>query len=72
MRRAVVARARRAVRGRAVLPVVEATLPDGGEAVLKLNPLGEPEAEHEPDALAFWDGRGAVRLLATTRRAARC
>jgi streptomycin 6-kinase len=32
--------------------------------VLKLNPLGEPESEHEADALAFWDGRGAVRLLA--------
>ena len=44
--------------------MVAATLPDGGEAVLKLNPLGEPEAEHEADALAFWDGCGAVRLLA--------
>jgi len=33
--------------------------------VLKLNPLGEPESEHEADALAFWDGRGAVRLLAS-------
>ena len=32
--------------------------------MLKLNPLGEPEAEHEADALVFWDGRGAVRLLA--------
>ena len=32
--------------------------------MLKLNPLDEPEAEHEADALAFWDGRGAVRLLA--------
>jgi streptomycin 6-kinase len=32
--------------------------------VLKLNPPGEPEAEHEADALAFWDGSGAVRLLA--------
>jgi streptomycin 6-kinase len=32
--------------------------------VLKLSLLGEPEAEHEADALAFWDGRGAVRLIA--------
>jgi streptomycin 6-kinase len=35
-----------------------------GDAILKLNPLGEPEAEHEPDALEQWSGRGAVRLLA--------
>jgi streptomycin 6-kinase len=36
---------------------------DGSEAVLKLN-FPEPESENEADALAFWDGRGAVRLLA--------
>jgi streptomycin 6-kinase len=35
-----------------------------GDAILKLNPLGEPEAEHEPDALEHWNGDGAVRLLA--------
>ena len=35
---------------------------DGGAAVLKVN-FPEPESEHEADALAHWDGRGAVRLL---------
>jgi streptomycin 6-kinase len=35
-----------------------------GDVVLKLNPPGEPEPEHEPDALEHWGGRGAVRLLA--------
>jgi streptomycin 6-kinase len=42
--------------------VAPATLPDGTRAVLK---LGFPhwEAEFEADALRFWDGRGAVRLL---------
>jgi streptomycin 6-kinase len=34
-----------------------------GKAVLKLNPPDE-ESEHEADALARWNGRGAVRLLA--------
>lgn len=45
-------------------------LPDGSEAVLKVN-FPESENEHEADALASWDGRGAVRLLAqdTKRRA---
>jgi streptomycin 6-kinase len=38
-------------------------LVDGWEAVLKLN-FPERESECEPDALACWDGRGAVRLLA--------
>lgn len=40
-----------------------ATLPDGTPAVLK---LVQPhrESEHEADALALWDGGGAVRLLA--------
>jgi streptomycin 6-kinase len=46
-----------------VAPVV---LPDGGEAVLKLN-FPEEESEHEPDALAHWRGNGAVRLLADDR-----
>jgi streptomycin 6-kinase len=41
---------------------VRATLPDGTPAVLKLiDP--HREAEHEADALALWDGAGAVRLL---------
>jgi len=40
-----------------------ADLPDGTPAVLKLiNP--HREAEHEADALAQWEGEGAVRLLA--------
>jgi streptomycin 6-kinase len=34
------------------------------EVVLKLNPLGEPESEHEPHALARWNGAGAVQLVA--------
>lgn len=35
-----------------------------GDVVLKLNAPSHVEAEHEADALAHWDGRGAVRLLA--------
>ena len=35
-----------------------------GAAVLKLNAPSHFEADHEADALACWDGRGAVRLLA--------
>jgi streptomycin 6-kinase len=42
-----------------VVPVVRR---DGTETVLKLH-FPEPESEHEADALAFWDGVGAVRLL---------
>jgi streptomycin 6-kinase len=41
---------------------VRAQLPDGTPAVLKLiHP--HRESEHEADALALWDGSGAVRLL---------
>jgi streptomycin 6-kinase len=41
---------------------VRATTADGTPAVLKLiHP--HRESEHEADALALWDGRGAVRLL---------
>jgi streptomycin 6-kinase len=36
---------------------------DGSQAVLKVN-FPEPESEHEAEALARWDGAGAVRLLA--------
>jgi streptomycin 6-kinase len=43
--------------------VVPAWLQDGTRAVLKLT-FPEPDSEHEADALAHWDGRGAVRLLA--------
>ena len=46
--------------------VAPATLADGRRAVLKIN-FPDPESEHEPDALAHWDGRGAVRLLASDR-----
>lgn len=35
---------------------------DGSAAVLKINPP-DRESDHEADALAHWDGRGAVRLL---------
>jgi len=43
--------------------VVRATLTDGAPAVLKLV-FPHREAEHEADALAVWNGDGAVRLLA--------
>jgi len=50
--------------------VARVTRADGSPAVLKLN-VPERESEYEPDALAHWDGEGAVRLLAHdhTRRA---
>jgi streptomycin 6-kinase len=44
------------------LPVA-ATFPDGTEAVLKVQ-FPDRESEHEADALALWDGEGAIRLLA--------
>ncbi|MFT4469919.1 aminoglycoside phosphotransferase family protein [Arthrobacter sulfonylureivorans] len=44
----------------AVFPVLA---PDGAAAVLKLT-VPHPEAAGEARALALWDGRGAVRLLA--------
>jgi streptomycin 6-kinase len=43
--------------------VARATLKDGTPVVLKLV-FPHREAEHEADALAVWDGDGAVRLLA--------
>ena len=50
--------------------VARVELPDGAPAVLKLN-FPERESEGEGDALAFWAGEGAVRLLAAdeSRRA---
>jgi streptomycin 6-kinase len=42
---------------------VRAELPDGRSAVLKLI-YPHRESEHEADALALWDGQGAVKLLA--------
>ncbi|MBA3717304.1 MAG: aminoglycoside phosphotransferase [Actinobacteria bacterium] len=35
-----------------------------GDVVLKVNADWHFEAEHEPDALELWGGRGAVRVLA--------
>jgi streptomycin 6-kinase len=45
-----------------------------GSVVLKVNAPSHFEADHEADALAAWDGRGAVRLLARDdhRRAFLC
>jgi streptomycin 6-kinase len=43
--------------------VVPATLPGGRAVVLKVN-FPDEESEHEADALAHWDGRGAVELVA--------
>ncbi len=37
--------------------------PAGADAVLKVTPAGDDEAEDEADGLALWDGDGAVRLL---------
>lgn len=45
---------------------VRADLPDGTPAVLKLI-YPHRESEHESEALALWDGDGAVRLLAEDR-----
>jgi streptomycin 6-kinase len=43
-----------------------ARLPEGSEAVLKIC-FPHRESEHEGDALAVWDGNGAVRLLEQDR-----
>ena len=42
--------------------VAPVELSDSTSAVLKIN-FPEEESEHEADALAHWDGEGAVRLL---------
>ncbi|MEH1027322.1 aminoglycoside phosphotransferase family protein [Micromonospora profundi] len=42
---------------------VPADLPDGTAAVLKLQ-YPDDDSRHEADALAHWDGDGAIRLLA--------
>jgi streptomycin 6-kinase len=42
---------------------VRAELPDGRPSVLKLI-YPDRESEHEADALAVWDGHGAVQMLA--------
>jgi len=38
-----------------------------GDAVLKISPPEDDEADHEPDALEAWAGDGAVRLLRRDR-----
>jgi len=37
--------------------------PAGADAVLKVTPTEDDESDEEADALALWDGDGAVRLL---------
>ena len=37
--------------------------PAGADAVLKVTPPEDDEADEEPDALELWDGNGAVRLI---------
>jgi len=44
--------------------VAPATLTDGTEVVLKVQLADDVESEQEAEALHFWDGHGAVRLLA--------
>ena len=41
--------------------------PAGEDAVLKVTPAEDDEADEEADALALWDGDGAVRLLRRDR-----
>jgi streptomycin 6-kinase len=52
-----------AFEGSHVSLVLPATRADGSAAALKLN-FPHRESEHEADALAWWNGDGAVRLLA--------
>ena len=46
--------------------VAPARTADGDPAVLKVG-WAHDEAEHEPDGLRAWDGRGAIRLLGAHR-----
>jgi streptomycin 6-kinase len=41
--------------------------PTGEDAILKVTPTEDDEADEEADALALWDGDGAVRLLRRDR-----
>lgn len=41
--------------------------PAGDDAVLKITPPEDDESDEEADALALWDGHGAVRLLRRDR-----
>jgi streptomycin 6-kinase len=47
--------------------VAPAQLADGTEVVVKVQLPHDFEGEHEAEALHFWDGHGAVRLLAHDR-----
>jgi streptomycin 6-kinase len=42
--------------------------PVGADAVLKVTPASDDEADEEGEALALWDGDGAVRLLRLDKR----
>lgn len=42
--------------------------PAGDDAVLKVTPAEDDESDEEADALALWDGDGAVRLLRHDRK----
>jgi streptomycin 6-kinase len=53
---------REPLQGGAVALVLAATRADGTPAVLKVS-FPDDESEHEADALAQWDGNGAVRVL---------
>jgi streptomycin 6-kinase len=44
--------------------VARATLPGGREVVVKVQLPDDIESEQEAEALRFWEGQGAVRLLA--------
>jgi streptomycin 6-kinase len=43
--------------------VAPARLPDGTEVVVKIHVDDDVESVYEPQALRFWGGRGAVRLI---------
>jgi streptomycin 6-kinase len=51
------------LRGETGASVYAARRDDGTPVVLKLPDLDDWEAEHEVDALAYWDGDGAVGVL---------
>jgi len=42
--------------------------PAGERYVLKVTPVEDDEADHEGDALAYWNGDGAVRLVRRDRK----
>jgi len=56
-----------AFEGGCVAYVAPVVLTDGSQVVLKVS-LADEETECEPDALAVWNGNGAVRLLESDRR----